>query len=189
MTRRIRIVALPTATEKHERTVQRRVHGLGRARIVDGYIHHPGWRRQGGGSSGANAQRGTCAASPGPLGKGSATRWFETDAGVLLEAKPVAPVETTRTPRVRVVATSGGGGFGKHCCLPSIVQCFSSLGRLNDCECTNTLAQKLKVVLQAPSPRANSAACQTPATSTEVVHLLQHSNARSSEGARARCIS
>ena len=33
--------------------------------------------------------------------------------GVLLEAKPVAPVETTRTPRVRVVATSGGGGFGK----------------------------------------------------------------------------
>ena len=29
----------------HERTVQRRVHGLGRARIVDGYIHHPGWRR------------------------------------------------------------------------------------------------------------------------------------------------
>ena len=41
------------------------------------------------------------------------TRWFETDAGVLLEAKPVAPVETTRTPRVRVVATSGGGEFGK----------------------------------------------------------------------------
>ena len=28
------------------------------------------------------------------------------------------------------------------CCLPSIVRCFSSLGRLNDCECTNTLAQK-----------------------------------------------
>ena len=25
----------------------------------------------------------------------------------------MAPVETTRTPRVRVVATSGGGGFGK----------------------------------------------------------------------------
>ena len=48
-----------------------------------------------------------------PWGKGGATRWFETDAGVLLEAKPVAPVETTRTPRVRVVATSGGGGFGK----------------------------------------------------------------------------
>ena len=50
---------------------------------------------------------------PAPWGKGGATRWFETDAGVLLEAKPVAPVETTRTPRVRVVATSGGGGFGK----------------------------------------------------------------------------
>ena len=48
-----------------------------------------------------------------PWGKGGATRWFETDAGVLLEAKPVAPVETTRTPRVRVVATSGGEGFGK----------------------------------------------------------------------------
>ena len=29
----------------HERTVQRRVHGLGRARNVDGYIHHPGWQR------------------------------------------------------------------------------------------------------------------------------------------------
>ncbi len=42
------------------------------------------------------------------------TRWFATDAGVLLEAKPrAAPVETTRTPRVRVVATTGGGGFGK----------------------------------------------------------------------------
>ena len=48
---------------------------------------------------------------PAPWGKGGATRWFETDMGVLLEAKPVAPVETTRTPRVRVVATSGGGGF------------------------------------------------------------------------------
>ena len=78
--------------------------------------------RDGGGSSGANAQRGTCAASPGPLGiwgKGGATWWFETDAGVLLEAKPVAPVETTRTPRVRVVATSGGGGLvNSSCCLP-----------------------------------------------------------------------
>ena len=42
----IGIVALPTATEKHEGTVQKAgVHGLGRARIVDGYIHHPGWRR------------------------------------------------------------------------------------------------------------------------------------------------
>ena len=50
---------------------------------------------------------------PAPWGKGGATRWFETDTGVLLEAKPVAPVETTRTPRVRVVATSGEGGFGK----------------------------------------------------------------------------
>ena len=50
---------------------------------------------------------------PAPWGKGGATWWFETDAGVLLEAKPVAPVETTRTPRVRVVATSGGGGVGK----------------------------------------------------------------------------
>ena len=50
---------------------------------------------------------------PAPWGKGGATRWFETDMGVLLEAKPVAPVETTRTPRVRVVTTSGGGGFGK----------------------------------------------------------------------------
>ena len=74
--------------------------------------------RDGGGSSGANAHRGTCAASPGPLGKGRCDMvvhgwWFETDAGVLLEAKPVAPVGTTRTPRVRVVATSGGGGFGK----------------------------------------------------------------------------
>ena len=38
---------------------------------------------------------------PDPWGKGGATRWFETDMGVLLEAKPVAPVETTRTPRVR----------------------------------------------------------------------------------------
>ena len=52
---------------------------------------------------------------PAPWGKGGATRWFETDAGVLLEAKPVAcgTGGTTRTPRVRVVATSGGGGFGK----------------------------------------------------------------------------
>ena len=58
---------------------------------------------------------------PAPWGKGGATRWFETDTGVLLEAKPVAPVETTRTPRVRVVATSGGGGFGKQ------RRCFSSL--------------------------------------------------------------
>jgi hypothetical protein len=81
-----------------------------------------------------------------PWGKGGATWWFETDAGVLLEAKPVAPVETTRTPRVRVVATSGGGGFGKQrllfAKLRRIVRCFSSLGRLNDCECTNTIAQK-----------------------------------------------
>ena len=80
-----------------------------------------------------------------PWGKGGATWWFETDAGVLLEAKPVAPVETTRTPRVRVVATSGGGGFGKQRLLFAklrIVRCFSSLGHLNDCECTNTLAQK-----------------------------------------------
>ena len=68
-----------------------------------------------------------------PWGKGGATWWFETDAGVLLEAKPVAPVETTRTPRVRVVATSGGGGFGKQRLLFAklrIVRCFSSLGRL-----------------------------------------------------------
>ena len=74
-----------------------------------------------------------------PWGKGGATWWFETDAGVLLEAKPVAPVETTRTPRVRVVATSGGGGFGKQRLLFAklrIVRCFSSLGHLNDCECT-----------------------------------------------------
>ena len=80
-----------------------------------------------------------------PWGKGGATWWFETDAGVLLEAKPVAPVETTRTPRVRVVATSGGGGFGKQRLLFAklrIVRCFSSLGHLNDCECTKTLAQK-----------------------------------------------
>ena len=77
-----------------------------------------------------------------PWGKGGATWWFETDAGVLLEAKPVAPVETTRTPRVRVVATSGGGGFGKQRLLfakLSIVRCFSSLGHLNDCECTPSL--------------------------------------------------
>ena len=81
-----------------------------------------------------------------PWGKGGATWWFETDAGVLLEAKPVAPVETTRTPRVRVVATSGGEGFGTQqllfAKLRRIVRCFSSLGRLYDCECTNTLAQK-----------------------------------------------
>ena len=53
-------------------------------------------------------------------GKGGATWWFETDAGVLLEAKPVAPVETTRTPRVRVVATSAveGGLVNSSCCLP-----------------------------------------------------------------------
>ena len=110
MTRRIRIVALPTATEKHERTVQRRVHGLGRARNVDGYIHHPGWRRL----FWSQRPKGALALHLlAPWGKGGATWWFETDAGVLLEAKPVAPVETTRTPRVRVVATSGGGGFGK----------------------------------------------------------------------------
>ena len=109
--------------------------------------------RDGSGSSGANAQRGTCAASPpAPWGKGGATWWFETDAGVLLEAKPVAPVETTRTPRVRVVATSGGGGFGKQRLLFAklgIVRCFSSLGRLNDCECTNTLAQKCSLLQNA----------------------------------------
>ena len=88
-----------------------------------------------------------------PWGKGGATWWFETDAGVLLEAKPVAPVETTRTPRVRVVATSGGEGFGKQqllfAKLPRIVRCFSSLGRLNDCECTNTLAQKSQLAKTA----------------------------------------
>ena len=132
MTRRIRIVALPTATEKHERTVQRRVHGLGRARIVDGYIHHPGWRRL----FWSQRPKGALALHlPAPWGKGGATRWFETDMGVLLEAKPVAPVETTRTPRVRVVTTSGGGGFGKQRLLFAklrIVRCFSSLGHLND---------------------------------------------------------
>ena len=89
---------------------------------------------------------------PAPWGKGCATRWFETDAGVLLEAKPVAPVETTCTPRVRVVATSGGEGFGKQrllfAKLRRIVRCFSwSWTRLNDCECTNTLAQKEQGVL------------------------------------------
>ena len=77
---------------------------------------------------------------PAPWGKGGATRWFETDAGVLLEVKPVAPVETTRTRGVRVVATSGGGGCGKQQLLFAIriVRCFSSLGHLNDCECTKT---------------------------------------------------
>ena len=69
--------------------------------------------RDGGGSSGANAKGALALHLLAPWGKGGATWWFETDAGVLLEAKPVAPVETTRTPRVRVVATSGGGGFGK----------------------------------------------------------------------------
>ena len=113
--------------------------------------------RDGCGSSGSNAQRGTCASSPDLLttwGKGGATWWFETDAGVLLEAKPVAPVETTRTPRVRVVATSGGGGFGKQRLLfakhrtmlflsDTHTHCVCvCVGRLNDCECTNTLAQK-----------------------------------------------
>ena len=50
--------------------------------------------RDGGGSSGANAQKGALALHLlAPWGKGGATWWFETDAGVLLEAKPVAPVE------------------------------------------------------------------------------------------------
>ena len=74
-----------------------------------------------------------------PWGKGGATWWFETDAGVLLEAKPVAPVETTRTPRVRVVATSGGGGFGKQRLLFAklrIVRCFSDRAT---CVCTSPL--------------------------------------------------
>ena len=37
------------------------------------------------------------------------------------------------------------GGVGKQQLLFAIriVRCFSSLGHLNDCECTNTLAQKL----------------------------------------------
>ena len=63
---------------------------------------------------------------------------------------------------MRVVATSGGGGLvNSGCCLPSyrIVRCFSSLGRLNDCECTNTLAQKRHsrqcgASTPAPAPRA-----------------------------------
>ena len=94
--------------------------------------------RDGSGSSGAlePTPKGALALHlTAPWGKGGATWWFETDAGVLLEAKPVAPVETTRTPRVRVVATSGGGGFGKQRLLSAksrIVRCFSSrtLGRL-----------------------------------------------------------
>ena len=35
-------VVTPTFNNKNK---QRRVHGLGRARNVDGYIHHPGWQR------------------------------------------------------------------------------------------------------------------------------------------------
>ena len=69
--------------------------------------------RDGGGPSEPTPKGALALHLPDPWGKGGATRWFETDAGVLLEAKPVAPVGTTRTPRVRVVATSGGGGFGK----------------------------------------------------------------------------
>ena len=47
------------------------------------------------------------------------------------------------------VATSGGGGFGKQRLLfaTRTVRCFSSLGRLNDCECTNTLAPNLYLYL------------------------------------------
>ena len=45
-------------------------------------------------------------------------------------AKPVAAVETTRTPRVRVVATGGGGGFvwkvRKLFSLPVLAFCPSS---------------------------------------------------------------
>ena len=95
--------------EKHERTVQRRVHGLGRARNVDGYIHHPGWRRL----FWSQRPKGHLHCISWPLGEREVRHGVGTDTGVLLEAKPVAPVETTRTPRVRVVATSGGGGFGK----------------------------------------------------------------------------
>ena len=101
---------------------------------------------------------------PAPWGKGGATRWFETDMGVLLEAKPVAPVETTRTPRVRVVTTSGGGGFGKQRLLfaTRIVRCFSSLGRLNDCECTGAVSSGLKIPA-APYRRRLSASCSKQA--------------------------
>ena len=95
--------------EKHERTVQRRVCGFGQ-RTNCGWVHSP----PGMAAAYEPTPKGALALHlPAPWGKGGATRWFETDAGVLLEAKPVAPVETTRTPRVRVVATSGGGGFGK----------------------------------------------------------------------------
>ena len=106
MTRTIRIVALPTATEKHERTVQRRVHACMASAV------HEMWMgtfttRDGGGPSEPTPKGALALHLPDPWGKGGATRWFETDAGVLLEAKPVAPVETTRTPRVRVVALDG----------------------------------------------------------------------------------
>ena len=82
---------------------------------------------------------------PAPWGKGGATRWFETDAGVLLEATPVAPVETTRTPRVRVVATSGGGGFGKQRLLFAKLarRTMLFLSRRLELRCTNTLGQTL----------------------------------------------
>ena len=123
MTRRIRIVALPTATEKHERTVQRRVCGIGQ-RTNCGWVHSP----PGMAAAYEPTPKGALALHLlAPWGKGGATWWFETDAGVLLEAKPVAPVETTRTPRVRVVATSGGEGVcGKRRLLFAnrIVRCF-----------------------------------------------------------------
>ena len=96
--------------EKHERTVQRRV-PWPRPCTNCGWAHSPP------GMAAALLEptpKGALALHLlAPWGKGGATWWFETDAGVLLEAKPVAPVETTRTPRVRVVATSGGEGFGK----------------------------------------------------------------------------
>ena len=79
--------------------------------------------RDGGGLR-ANAQRGTCAASgPAPWGKADATRWFDSDAGVLSEAKPVAPTRaSSQRPglwkplaphalRAGFEATPGGGAF------------------------------------------------------------------------------
>ena len=115
--------------------------------------------RDGGGSSGANAQRGTCAASPGPLGKGRCDTVVWDRHGRPLRGQACG------TGGNYPHASRAGCGHERWrgvwqtavavCQFTCIVRCFSSLGRLNDCECTNTLAQKRPLHLQSPRPALN----------------------------------
>ena len=86
------MVTLPKGDEKHERTVQRRVRGFGQ-RTNCGWVHSP----PGMAAAYEPTPKGALALHlTGPLGKGRLrARWFDSDAGVLSEAKPVAPTRAS----------------------------------------------------------------------------------------------